>query len=236
MTDTHATTTGGLMAFWASIDPDYVLRYQQWHNCEHIIERVSIPGFREGRRYRVIGDSPQFLMFYETDGPAVLGSEAYLAALNAPTDWTREALRHFRDPVRNVYTTIAEVGLASAFASPYITALQFDLAPGDEDLYADDWIAAACRIRGVTRVRLFRSNAAIANITTSERAIYGGGPGSQTHLVFIEHDRPPDAVHDPVAAGDEGLARPAPRYHETRGHYWLEMAHRAPAVREGGAA
>jgi hypothetical protein len=28
----------GLMAFWSDIDAEYVLRYQQWHNCEHIPE------------------------------------------------------------------------------------------------------------------------------------------------------------------------------------------------------
>ena len=42
----------GLMAFWSDIDDDYVLRYQEWHNCEHVPERVAIPGFLRGRRYR----------------------------------------------------------------------------------------------------------------------------------------------------------------------------------------
>ena len=44
----------GLMAFWADIDPDYEMRFLEWHNCEHMPERVSVPGFCEGRRYRGI--------------------------------------------------------------------------------------------------------------------------------------------------------------------------------------
>ena len=38
----------GLMAFWADIDRDYESRFLEWHNCEHMPERVSVPGFREG--------------------------------------------------------------------------------------------------------------------------------------------------------------------------------------------
>src|ERR1700709_1545586 len=120
----------GLMAFWADIDPDYVLRYQQWHNCEHMPERVAIPGFREGRRYRSMTSEPHFLMFYETDNTGVLASPAYMAALNAPTDWTREALPHFRKPVRSIYTHFATAGKAGQFTAPYMTTLRFDLPDG----------------------------------------------------------------------------------------------------------
>jgi hypothetical protein len=42
----------GLMVFWADIDADYLPRFQEWHNTEHIPERISIPGFNVGRRYR----------------------------------------------------------------------------------------------------------------------------------------------------------------------------------------
>ncbi|MDP7547459.1 MAG: hypothetical protein QGF20_09215, partial [Alphaproteobacteria bacterium] len=93
----------GLMAFWADIDHDYTLRFQEWHNCEHIPERISIPGFNVGRRYRGIGDAPKFLMFYETDTAAVFASEAYMARLNDPTPWTQESLPHFGNPSRNIY-------------------------------------------------------------------------------------------------------------------------------------
>ena len=81
----------GLMAFWTDIDEDYVLEFQKWHNCEHMTERVSIPGFHVGRRYRGIGNAPMFLITYETAGSEVLKSEAYMKALNSPTPWTKEA-------------------------------------------------------------------------------------------------------------------------------------------------
>ena len=70
----------GLMAFYADIAPEAVEDYRRWHNCEHMLERVSIPGFRRGRRYAGHPGAPGFLMMYETADAAVLGSAAYRAA------------------------------------------------------------------------------------------------------------------------------------------------------------
>ncbi|MCH8883074.1 MAG: hypothetical protein IIA41_06190, partial [SAR324 cluster bacterium] len=124
------TGSKGLMGFWVDIDDGYLLRFQEWHNCEHIPERVSLPGFNVGRRYRGLDGAPTFFMFYETDDAAVLGSEAYLSALNRPTPWTRESLAQFRNPNRNVYTLLAEEGAPAPTEAPYLVTLRFNL--GDE--------------------------------------------------------------------------------------------------------
>lgn len=229
MTDTSKTGLG-LMAFWAEIDAPYVLRYQQWHNCEHIPERVSIPGFREGRRYRAINDEPRFLMFYETDSTNVLASDAYMAALNAPTSWTREALTHFHNPVRSVYSRIALAGHAGPFAAPYVTSLRFDLPEGGEELYAADWVKAIGAVAGVERIRLYRADAAVGSLMTSERKIYGGGPGKQAYLALIEQTPKPSPALDVIAEGDKVLTPSYPRANEACGIYWLEIAHRSSAI------
>ncbi len=46
----RAKEATGLMAFWADVEADYVAEFRQWHNCEHVPERVGIPGFTVGRR------------------------------------------------------------------------------------------------------------------------------------------------------------------------------------------
>lgn len=228
MSETTTSAGLGLMAFWSEIDTDYLLRYQQWHNCEHIPERVSIPGFREGRRYRAMSNAPHFLMFYETDATSVLASEPYMAALNSPTNWTREALTHFRNPVRSIYSCLAVVGGPGRLAAPYLTTLRFDLPDGSEDDYVTAWTQAIGRCEGVLRARLWRADAAVGNIATSERKIYGGGPGKQAYLVMIEQALPPDQIPDPIAAGDSAFS--ARRESEERGSYWLEIAHRITAI------
>jgi hypothetical protein len=229
MTTTDTDSITGLMAFWADIDADYVLRYQQWHNCEHIPERVSIPGFLEGRRYRSISDAPHFLMFYDTRASTTLSSDAYIAALNAPTAWTREALTHFRNPVRGIYSRIAVAGTPGRFAAPYIISLRFDLPEGGEDIYAKGWVQAAYEADSVERVRFYRADSAVANIATSERKIYGGGPGKQAYLILIEQSAPPNSVGDPINRADVALGVHIRRTNEEHGMYWLEIAHRTVA-------
>ena len=196
------STSKGLMAFWSSFDEPHLMRYLEWHNCEHMAERVSIPGFQNGRRYRVEGVDGRFLMFYETRDSAVLGSDAYLHALNNPTPWTKEALTYFRDPVRNIYELIGLSGETKAFTAPYLMALRFNLEEGREadflPLYSGPWLEALCEHKHVTRARLYQVDEIISKIMTSERKIYGGGPGAQRYLAFVEVTRPFDEAGDPI--------------------------------------
>lgn len=215
----------GMMAFWADINEDYVLKYQQWHNCEHVPERVSIEGFIEGRRYRSLDNRPHFLMFYDTESPSVLASDAYMAALNKPTTWTKEALTHFRNPTRDIFQRIAVMGQRRKFASPYITSMRFDLPEGEEWRYMGPWLEAVAKEENVERVRLFKADAAIGKMGTSESKVHGGGPGKQTYLVLVEEFLPPKQEGGPISAGDAAIGGASKRSSEDIKSYWLEIAH-----------
>jgi len=180
----------GLMAFWARIDAPYLDRFRQWHNAEHMPERVSIPGFIAGQRYLGHGTRDFFLMMYETREPAVLGGPDYLARLNAPTPWTRESLPNFREPARNIYQRLAERGASDLFAAPCLVSVRFNAEALDAGIV--ERVAAQA---GVARTRLFEIDRAISGIQTSERKIYGGGPGEQRYLLLAECA---------LGAGDEG--------------------------------
>lgn len=189
-----ATEPTGLMAFWAEIDPDYVDRFREWHNCEHMPERVAIPGFVAGRRYFAVGESKGVLMMYETADAGVLASPAYMARLNDPTPWTKESLPHFRNPSRNIYSLVAGEGVSDFHAAPYMLSVRFN---GEADAGT---VAKLCANEGVGRVRLYAIDEAISGIETSERAIYGGGPGEQKWLLLIEAASPAlDAVRAAAA-------------------------------------
>ncbi len=180
----------GLMAFWARIDEGYLARFRQWHNSEHMPERVSIPGFLAGQRYLSHGTSNYFLMMYETQDPTVLGGPDYLARLNAPTPWTRESLPHFREPARNIYRRLAALGKSDLFAAPCLASVRFNADAPPADL-----VAGGAAGPGAARTRLFEIDSAISGIQTSERRIYGGGPGEQRYLLLVECA---------IGAGDEG--------------------------------
>jgi hypothetical protein len=215
----------GLMAFWADIDEDYVLRYQQWHNCEHVPERVSIPGFVEGRRYRDLGASSRFLMYYDTADAKVLSSEAYMAALNKPTNWTREALTHFKNPTRDIFHRIAMASKHFPFAAPYITSMRFDLPDGGEEIFTGAWLQVLTALKYVIRVRLYKADTDIGKMGTSESKVHGGGPGKQTYLVLIEQSLPHIETGSAIAHADSQTKERVQRGSEQIGEYWLEMAH-----------
>ena len=182
------------MAFWADIDPDYELRFLEWHNCEHMPERVSVPGFREGRRYRALDETARYLMMYFTEGAHVLESDAYIERLNDPTPWTRESLGHFRNPSRNVYALLVDRGRASLCESPYVISIRFDVEPSAEhrlrSAIADRLVPGWTALPEVGRVRLYGIDAAVSGIETAERGIHAGGPGPHRFLLLADCARP----------------------------------------------
>jgi hypothetical protein len=81
----------GILAIWNDRRAEADSEYEAWYRGEHLPERLSIPGFRTGRRYRVIEGEPEYFTFYETTTPEVLFSEAYVARVDNPTALTRAA-------------------------------------------------------------------------------------------------------------------------------------------------
>ena len=204
----------GLIAFWADIDPDYETRFLEWHNCEHMPERV-LTGVSESRRYRALGRSPRYLMMYFTNGANLLGSRAYMERLGHPTPWTREAFGHFRNPSRNVYTVLAGHGRTSLRESPYLISIRFDVVHGggvaEDHSLLHEWSA----LPGVGRVKLYGIDAVDSSIKTAERGIYEGRPDSQRHLLLIEcaHPQVTEQVSDHrrtrwLGMGEEGSGAP----------------------------
>lgn len=225
----------GLMAFWSDIDDDYLLRYQQWHNCEHVPERVSTPGFLRGRRYRDVSCAPHFLMMYETESPATLGSEPYLAKLNNPTPWTKEALVHFRNPARGIYSLADTAGEEGEFCAGWLTSLRFNLAGDVGPDEARRWLEAMASRPAIGRVQLWRADVATSGIVTSERRIYGGSAAGDHLLLLVEAERPHDEQGDVLGAADAAVPALAARRDEILGRYWLEIYHHSQEAR-GDAA
>ncbi|WP_127089627.1 hypothetical protein [Aquabacter cavernae] len=177
-------SANGFMGFWSDIDADYRLRYREWHNCEHMPERVGIRGFIEGRRYRAASDGHDFFMCYVTEGPEVLTGPDYLGALNRPTPWTKEALTHFRNPERSLYRRVGTLGVVPDHA-PYIVLVRFNDARSNSDLLG--LLERAFGTAGGDRkVSLYDMDTDGSKIMTAERRIYSAGPGERQYLVAAE--------------------------------------------------
>jgi len=95
---------------WNDIANDGREQFYAWHDKEHMPERLSIPGFRRGRRFAKPGHSPEWLTMYEADDLSVATSPEYLARLNAPTPGTVNALRYFLNTSRAVCRVVHSIG------------------------------------------------------------------------------------------------------------------------------
>lgn len=92
------------------IEPASVAEHDQWHSREHMPERLSIPGFRRGTRWRNESRGPGYLVMYEVADTAVLTSDAYLRRLDHPTPWTATMMKSYRNMARGLCRVIASAG------------------------------------------------------------------------------------------------------------------------------
>jgi hypothetical protein len=124
----------GLIAIWNGVAPEARDEIYEWHNREHMPERVGIAGFRRGRRYRAIEADVEFFTLYETDTPLVHTGVDYTARLNAPTPWSQRTIRGFLDTSRSLCRVAASFGTGQG---GLLVTYRYDVAPGREDAHGD---------------------------------------------------------------------------------------------------
>jgi hypothetical protein len=233
----------GLLAIWANIDTDYELEFVEWHNCQHMEERVTIPGFHVGHRYRARGDERGFFMVYETDTADVMKSEPYLHSQNNPTPWTRESIGHFRDTLRTIYSVVAAAGDQPATDAPYVLLVRSnppDRPDGAQEVirwYQEEHLPRLCAVEGALRARLYRADRGISNIVTAERKVHGASSGEQEFLALYELASPEITESEAwkeAARGTEWSRQMVADLRDmSRERYWLDFALWAPRVRRG---
>lgn len=86
------TSQPGLLAIFHHCRPGREAEFEEWYQSEHLLERLSVPGFLYGRRLKGISGTSGYCCFYLVEAPAVLTSEAYLERLDNPTPMTRKMM------------------------------------------------------------------------------------------------------------------------------------------------
>ena len=224
----------GLLVLWSDIDEVHRMEYQKWHNCQHMTERVTIPGFHVGRRYRGIGQAQDFLMTYETDDAGVLKSEPYIRSLNNPTPWSREIIRYLRNTKRGIYRLLSTAGKKPITDATYVYLMQFNIPESAEvevmGWYRKEYMPQICVLPGVDRGRLYEMDAEVSNIMTGERKIHGGGPGEQKYLSLFEMESSDLAgSKEWEAVGRKDIKRDQLE-NITGSLFWLDFTMYAPGV------
>jgi hypothetical protein len=116
----------GAVAIWNGIAEEGRQDFYAWHLHEHMPERLGIPGFLRGRRYRAVDKAtqPEFFTLYETQTFEVTQGVDYLNRLNAPTAWTKRATSHFQTTSRSLTRVLASFGPGQGGA---LMTLRFDV-------------------------------------------------------------------------------------------------------------
>ena len=118
---------------WVDIAADEQGDFREWHNREHLPERLALPGFNRGRRFSAIEGAPQFLFLYEVGGIEVLHSAEYAQRYGNPTPWTALNTARFRNLVRGLFTLRGSAGSGNG---GFLATLHAAAAPGEGDLTA----------------------------------------------------------------------------------------------------
>lgn len=168
-----ATASGSgtaVVAIWNDIRPEARSDFFEWHNREHVAERVGIPGFLRGRRFVAIDGRPEFFTLYDTVGPEVLTSSAYQERLNNPTPWTRRAIAGFVNTSRSLCGVACSVGSGEG---GLIVTLRCEIAHGREayaiEALGERALAAVVARPGVVRARLCVADRDASSVQSAEK-------------------------------------------------------------------
>ena len=114
----------GFLAIWSDVRLEEETDYLHWLTREHTSERLGVDGFLRVRVYRSLETGVRrYFIHYELRSPDVLGSEAYLARLNAPTPWSQRIMPILGNFVRGGGRVLARAGTGEG---AFLAALRLD--------------------------------------------------------------------------------------------------------------
>lgn len=157
-----------IVCSWNDVKPEGREDVYQWHNREHLPERLGIPGFLRGRRLRSSSAAPELMFLYEARDMGVLGGDDYFARLDNPTPWTSRATKHFFNSYRSVFDVVHTAGVSMGGA-----ILGLRLRPADAErlqlALREDILPKIEPMVGVTGTHLGVSNPSISERDTAEK-------------------------------------------------------------------
>ena len=177
----------GVVAIWNDIQPDARADFFEWHNREHMPERVDIPGFRRGRRFAAVDAQPEFFTLYETDGPQVLTGADYLARLDNPTPWTRSAAARFVNTSRSLCRVALSLGSAEG---GLMMTFRYEVAKGREGemmrALIDGAFPRVVERPGIVGVHLCLADRAASDVQTAEKKVRSEKSRVPSWIILVE--------------------------------------------------
>jgi hypothetical protein len=201
----------GVIAIWNDITEEGRANFYEWHDREHIPERVGIPGFLRGRRYIALSGTPEYFTLYEVKDRSVLTGPDYLARLNSPTEWTTRSVQHFRNTSRSLCDVELSLGAGSGGV---IGTIRFDCEPGlDTDILdklSRSTLPEVTKAPAICAAHICRADESASNMQTAEQR--GRAANMVPRWVLIVEGATQEAVDrvlstrlSPTVFGDVGV-------------------------------
>lgn len=201
----------GVVAIWHDLTPEIKSEFYEWHNREHMPERVGIPGFLRGRRYIAIQGAPEYFNLYEADSPEVLGGQDYLNRLNSPTPWTKQVVPSFRNVSRSICKVAYTGGVGHGGV---VLTKRFDVPKEQQGdvlgVLRQQILPAIIDLQGISGAHLFLADQAISTIETAEKKARADTTAVPSWIVMIEGSNVQD-----VQLGDDMLLQQLGRQWKT---------------------
>ena len=161
----------GALVNWGGVIASGEQDYNAWHSLEHMPERLSVPGFRRGRRAVAVEGTPEtlkYFMMYEAVDAEVFVSEPYLKRLNDPTPWTQRILSIYLAPSRTVCRVVESRGWGTG---GWLATLQWPTGgaaiPNENE--ARSWIEKVSALDGIVGAHLLKGEPKLGQQPTTEK-------------------------------------------------------------------
>ena len=158
-----------VVLIWNDVTPEGRKQFYDWHDKEHIPERLALPGFRRGRRFIQPGHSPEWLTMYEADCLADFTSPQYSERLNAPTPGTVNTITHFRNTSRAVCNVVCSLGSSTG---GHVLTMRLSVgepeSAGMRRYLCDDALPRAMCLTGVLACHLCAADPTASYVDTAE--------------------------------------------------------------------
>jgi hypothetical protein len=160
----------GVIAIWNDITDEGRANFYEWHDREHIPERVGIPGFLRGRRYIALSGTPEYFTLYEVLNKSVLTGADYLTRLNSPTEWTTRSVQHFRNTARSLCDVEMTLGAGSG---GFIGTVRFDCDPAKDqgilETLSGSILPDITKSPAISAAHICRADEGASNVKTAEQ-------------------------------------------------------------------
>jgi hypothetical protein len=176
------------LPIWGGLIDGYELEFDRWHTIEHMPERMGIPGFLRGRRYKHPAKSDRVnFQLYEAAHIETFRSPGYLARLNNPTEWSKRVQPGVARFIRGACQTLISLGegVGGAIMTMRISGDVGDKAEAGLSLARMAPVIA--KLHGVTAVHIGQHVPDVTTVETAETRLRRTISGADfTFVVLVE--------------------------------------------------